>query len=234
MFLFFMELDNEPHLRTEVVKGSNKIFRRGLVQTGEGNVSVRVPGKNELFITPTFNLYENLRNEDIVHITFDGKVLNAGKKPSSEYKLHVEVYKKRPSVSAVIHTHSPYATMMSAARIKIPVLIEEQVIFLGGYVDVSEFASAHTEEFSVNAIKGLGTRNGTLMANHGVLVCGRNMDHAVKMAELIEKLAWIHYGATLMGGTNIISGDSCPMFIDMFEEKFATHTESLSKCEELD
>jgi len=227
-----MELYNEPHLRTEVVNGSQKIYQSALVQAGEGNVSVRVPGKDELFITPTFNQYYNLRNEDIVHMKFDGQVIGEGRKPSSEYKLHVEVYKARPKATAVIHTHSPYATMMSAARKRIPVLIEEQVIFLGGYVEISEFASAHTDEFSDSAIKALGTRNGTLMANHGVLVCGRNMDHAVKMAELVEKLAWIHYGATLMGGTNIISERSCPMFIDVFEERFATHEETTYVCKE--
>lgn len=223
---------SEKQLRSEVVRGAKLIFEKGLVQAGEGNISVRVPEKNEILITPTFNKYYDLTEDDIVHMKFNGAVLSQSRKPSSEYRLHVAVYEARPKVNAVIHTHSPYATMMSAARIKIPVLIEEQVIFLGGYVDISEFASAHTEEFSKNVVEALGTRNGTLMANHGDLLCGREMDHAVKMAELVEKLAWIHYGATMMGGTVTISERSCPMFIDEFEEKFATHTQDLSKCEE--
>jgi len=227
-----MSLIDEERLRLEVVDGAKKIFQKGLVQAGEGNVSFRIPNKDELLITPTFNTYEDLEKPDIVHMKFNGRVLKEGKLPSTEYKLHVAVYQLRPKVMSVIHTHSPYATMMSAARKKIPVLIEEQVIFLGGYIDVSEFASAHTEEFSENAIKALGTRNGTLMANHGVLVCGRTMKHAVKMAELVEKLAWIHYGATLMGGTVTISETSCPMFIEDFESKFSTHREFSSKCEE--
>jgi len=227
-----MSLIDEERLRLEVVDGAKKIFQKGLVQAGEGNVSFRIPNKDELLITPTFNTYEDLEKPDIVHMKFNGRVLKEGKLSSTEYKLHVAVYQLRPKVMSVIHTHSPYATMMSAARKKIPVLIEEQVIFLGGYIDVSEFASAHTEEFSENAIKALGTRNGTLMANHGVLVCGRTMKHAVKMAELVEKLAWIHYGATLMGGTVTISETSCPMFIEDFESKFSTHREFSSKCEE--
>ena len=222
---------NEDQLKMDVINGSKRIFKKGLVQAGEGNVSIRIPGKDEMYITPTFNLYEDLNKKDLVHMKFDGTLLNGGRKPSSEYRLHVDLYKARPDVKSVIHTHSPYATMMSAARIKIPVLIEEQVIFLGGFVDIYEFASAHTEVFSKNAIKALGTRNGTLMANHGTLVCGRNMDHAVKMAELVEKLAWIHYGATQMGGTHVISEKSCPMFIDEFESRFATHTENYSKCD---
>ncbi len=226
-----METTNYSYLKKDVIIGSNKVYKRGLVQAGEGNISVRVPNKDELYITPTFNQYEGLKESHLVHMKFDGTILSTGRKPSSEYKLHVAVYQARPKVQAVIHTHSPYATMMSAARKTIPVLIEEQVIFLGGYVGISEFASAHTEEFSSNVIEALGTRNGTLMANHGVLVCGQTMEHAVKMAELVEKLAWIHYGATLMGGTHVISDKSCPMFIDEFEEKFATHTENQAKCE---
>lgn len=227
-----MSLINEDLLRIEVVNGAKKVFQKGLVQAGEGNISFRIPNKDELLITPTFNTYEDLEKADIVHMKFNGKVLSEGRLPSSEYKLHVAVYQMRPKVMAVIHTHSPYATIMSAARKKIPVIIEEQVIFLGGYIDVSEFASAHSDEFSKNAIQALGTRNATLMANHGVLVCGRSMKHAVKMAELVEKLAWIHYGATLMGGTISISENSCPMFIDDFESKFSTHREFTSKCEE--
>jgi L-fuculose-phosphate aldolase len=226
-----MEAKNEFFIKKKVIDGSNKVYNRGLVQAGEGNISMRVPNKDEFYITPTFNQYEGLNESGLVHMKFDGTILSQGRKPSSEYKLHVAVYQTRPKVMAVIHTHSPYATMMSAARKTIPVLIEEQVIFLGGYVGISEFASAHTEEFSSNVVKALGTRNGTLMANHGVLVCGKTMEHAVKMAELVEKLAWIHYGATQIGGTHVISEKSCPMFIDEFEEKFATHTEDMANCE---
>jgi len=225
-----MSLTDDDQMRLEIVNASKKIYSRGLVQAGEGNLSLRIPGKDEMFITPTYNSYEDLVKANIVHIKFDGIVMNSTRQPSSEYRLHADLYKARPKVMAIIHTHSPYATMLSAARLKIPVLIEEQVIFLGGHVDVSEFASAHTEEFSKNAIKGLGTRNATLMANHGVLACGKSMSDTIKMAELVEKLAWIYYGAKLMGGPVSISDKSCPMFIELFEEKFATHENLISDC----
>jgi len=141
------------------------------------------------------------------------------------------LYQTRPKVMAVIHTHSPYATMMSVARKRIPILLEEQVIFLGGSVNVSEFAVAHSKEFSTYAIKGLETKNGTLMANHGVLVCGRTMNHAVKMAELIEKLAFIYVGAEGLGIVNDIAGTSCLRFHEDFEDMFATHSEETGKCD---
>ncbi len=227
-----MSIIEEDDLRALVVNGAEEIYKKGLVQAGEGNVSMRIPYKDELFITPTFNTYTTLEKEDIVRLKFDGTVLGKKRNPSSEYRLHVAVYQKRPKVNVVIHTHIPYAIILSTARVKIPVLIEEQVIFLGGYVEISHFASAHTEQFSKNVVNALGSRNGVLMANHGSLVCGRNMIHAIKIAELVEKLAWVYYGATLMGGAYSISEKSCPMFIDEFKDKFATVEDIDLTCEE--
>ena len=226
-----MEIFNESLLKMDVINGSNKIYKKGLVHAGEGNMSVRVPWKDEIFITPTFNQYEGLRESDIVHLKFDGTVLSGEKNPSSEYRLHLDLYQARPKVMAVIHTHSPYATMMSVARKRFPILLEEQVIFLGGSVNVSEFAVAHSKEFSAYAINGLETKNGTLMANHGVLVCGRTMNHAVKMAELVEKLAFIYVGAEGLGVVNDIAGTSCLRFHEDFEDMFATHSEETGKCD---
>ncbi len=227
-----MEELNNHLFRAEIVNASKEIYDKQLVQAGEGNISIRVPGKNEMYITPTFNKYYNLRKNEVVHMKFDGTVLNGGRKPSSEYRLHVAVYEARPLVNAVIHTHSPHATILSVARKKIPVLLEEQTIFLGGFVNLSEFSPAHTEGFSKNVIEALGTRNGTLMANHGVLVCGRTIQHAIKMAELVEKLAWIYHGASQMGGAISIGESSCAMFLDEFEKNFATHTQNIPECED--
>jgi L-fuculose-phosphate aldolase len=212
-------------------QGAKRIYEKGLVQAGEGNISIRIETRDELLITPTYNKYLNLKKKHLVYSQFDGKLLSKGSKPSSEYRLHVALYKARPKVQCVIHTHSPHATMMSVARKKIPILLEEQVIFLGGSVNISDFAVAHSDEFSVNAIKGMGTKNGVLLANHGCLVCGRNIDDAIKMAELVEKLAFIYIGAERLGKVNEIARTSCTRFYEDFEENFATHSEEKGKCD---
>jgi L-ribulose-5-phosphate 4-epimerase len=122
------------NLRQLVVDGSKHIYQAGLVQFGEGNVSVRIPGTDELLISPTMNDYENMSTADVVHLKFDGTQICSGKKASSEYRLHVGLYQARPLVQCVIHTHSPYASMFSIARKPIPVIYEEMVIFLGGWI----------------------------------------------------------------------------------------------------
>lgn len=218
-----MKHDLENRLRMDVVNGAKAIFHKGLVEVGEGNVSTRVPEKEELFITPTFNQYETMTKDDIVHLKFDGTQLSKGNRASTEYRLHVAIYKARPKARCVIHTHSPYATMLSVTRKKIPVLMEEMVILLGGAVNVSEFAIAHTEDIGEKALGALGKTNAILLANHGVLVCGRTVEHAVKMAELVEKMARIYWGSSQIGEPVVIPEEAYSKSIKDFNSEFATH-----------
>ncbi|GAG58138.1 unnamed protein product, partial [marine sediment metagenome] len=97
-----MSLTKENKLRIEVVDGAKAIFNKGLVEAGEGNVSIRNGRKEELFITPSFNQYSTLKKDEIVHLSFDGTPLSTGKLPSTEVKMHIAIYKSRPKVQSVI------------------------------------------------------------------------------------------------------------------------------------
>ncbi|MFW9826969.1 MAG: class II aldolase/adducin family protein [Candidatus Thorarchaeota archaeon] len=216
-----MVINKEDQFRTEVVRGAKSIFVKGLVEAGEGNVSVRNGRKEEFFITPSFNQYETLKPNEIVHLNFEGVALSTGKLPSTEAKMHIAIYKSRPKVQAVIHTHSPFATMLSIVRKGIPIIMEEMYIFLGGSVDVSEFGEAHTTEIGDVALKALGIKNAALLANHGVIVCGKSLDHSIKFAELVEKLAKIYWGSLQIGNPNIISNKHLERFQKLFESLFA-------------
>jgi L-fuculose-phosphate aldolase len=225
-----MEALKEANLRLEIVEAAKEIYNKNLVQAGEGNISMRIPGKEELLITPTYNQYYNLKKTEIVHLKFDGTKVSKGRSPSSEYKLHVAIYQARPRAKAVIHTHSPYATAMSIARKSIPIILEEQVIFLGGSVPISEFGPANTADIGQKALEALGTKNGTLLANHGGIACGRTMNDTIKIAELIEKLAMIYTQAELHDGATEISPNACSHFMPKFEENFATHDQEHGVC----
>lgn len=214
-----------------VVNGSRHIFQAGLVQFGEGNVSVKIPGTDEILISPTMNDYENMTIDDVVHLKFDGSQLSKGKKASSEYRLHVGIYQARPLVQCVIHTHSPYASMFSIARKPIPVIYEEMVIFLGGTIPVAPFGRANTEEITQTAIEGMGDKNAVLMANHGVLVCGKTMDYAMKTAERVEKMARVYQGALQIGHGMVytIEDSACDQFRVKFDENFGTNPSDVPK-----
>ena len=217
----------EDQLRIEVVKGAKSIFAKGLVEAGEGNISVRNSKKEELFITPSFNQYDTLKKEEIVHLNFDGTPLSSGKLPSTEAKMHIAIYKSRPKVQAVIHTHSPFATMLSIVRKNIPIIMEEMYIFLGGSIDVSEFGEAHTEEIGEVALNALGLKNAALLANHGCIVCGKSLDHAIKFAELVEKLAKMYWGALQIGEPKILSKEHLKRFQKLFDSLFSNYPRSM-------
>ncbi len=222
-----MVINKEDQFRMEVVRGAKAIFAKRLVEAGEGNVSVRNGKKEEFFITPSFNQYETLKKEEVVHLNFDGTPLSTGKLPSTEAKMHIAIYKSRPKVQSVIHTHSTFATMLSIVRKSIPIIMEEMYIFLGGSVNVSEFGEAHTIEIGEVALNALSIKNAALLANHGVIVCGKSLDHAIKFAELVEKLAKMYWGALQIGEPKIISKEHLERFQKLFDSLFSNYPRSM-------
>ena len=102
--------------------------------------------------------------------------------------MHIAIYKSRPKVQAIIHTHSPFATMLSIVGKGIPIIMEEMYAFLGGSVDVYEFGKAQTGQIGEVALKALGTKNAALLANHGVIVCGKSLDHAIKFYNVAREV----------------------------------------------
>src|SRR5271157_4894704 len=128
-------------LRMEIVRASRAIISKKLVEIGEGNISARIPDSDEFFVTPSYNNYENMNPMDAVHMNVDGTIISCpeGRKPSTEWPLHATIYKYRPRVNFVIHTHSPYATTMAVLRESIPPILEEMVVFVGGEIKVAPF-----------------------------------------------------------------------------------------------
>ena len=216
-----MEANKINELKKEVVKAAKSLFNKGIVENNEGNVSVRVGRIEEFLITPTANQYDTLTEDQIVHMAFDGTPLSTGKLPSTEAKLHTAIFKSRPKVQCVIHTHSTYATMLSVLRKNIPIIMEEQVIYLGGSIDLSSYGEAHTDDFGQVALDALGYKNGALLANHGVIVCGKSVSNAIKNAEFVEKLAKIYWGTLQVGEPHILTDQNLDKFHKMFKQLFA-------------
>ncbi|MBY9007587.1 MAG: class II aldolase/adducin family protein [Candidatus Lokiarchaeota archaeon] len=216
-----METEKIEELRNSVVDAAKSIFSKGLVENNEGNVSIRVGRNEEYLITPTANQYDTITEDQIVHMAFDGTPLSSGKLPSSEAKLHTAIFKSRPKVQCVIHTHSTYATILSIVRKSIPIIMEEQIIYLGGSIDISSYGEAHTDDFGEVALKALGYKNGAILANHGVIVCGKSAANAIKNAELVEKFAKIYWGSLQIGEPHLLIEENLERFHKMFRQLFA-------------
>jgi L-fuculose-phosphate aldolase len=217
-----MEKDKLEQQRKTVVVGAQEIYNKRLVEDGEGNVSVRI-SKNEILVTPTSTKYSLLNPDLIVHMDLDGNVLGTGKIPSTEVKMHLAVYKDRPKVKCVIHNHSPYVSMLSVLRKDIPIIMEQQLIFLGGKIQCTEITEAHTEEMGVSALKALGRNNAAILANHGAIICGKSLDHAIRFAVILEKMAKVYWGALQIGEPLAIPEENLEEHEKMFTRLFASY-----------
>jgi len=181
------------------------MVEKGLVIGKAGNVSVRLASEGRrslLAITPTSRYYDSLTPDDIPVVDFQGKPVEGSLAPSSEAALHIGVYQKRSAVNAVIHTHSPYATMLAVAGVEIPPIVEDQVVFLGGDVKLARYAPSGTNELAANAIEALGARNAVLLAGHGVIGVGRSLREALAICEMLEKTAKIYVCTMALGRAN--------------------------------
>ncbi|MBD3353695.1 MAG: class II aldolase/adducin family protein [Candidatus Lokiarchaeota archaeon] len=202
--------------RDIVYKGAKRVYDRGLSQMGEGNVSVRVKRKNEMYITPSQNDYATMTPEDVVHIDFNGEHLSKGRRASSEFLLHKVLYESRKKAKCAIHCHAKHAIMLAVAGKKLPLIIEEMAFFIGGEVNVTDYAASGSVELGEKVIEAMGDANAVLIRNHGLFVCGRDMDTTVKVALLVEKMAEVYLGALQLGSIDPLPPEKTKKWIDMF------------------
>lgn len=172
-----------------------------------GNLSVYDRKRDLIVITPTSVPYENMAPEDMAVLRPDGEVLEGKYRPSSEWRMHAAVYRDKPEVSALIHTHSPYATAFAVNNRNIPVILIEMVVFLGGDVPLAGYATPGTKGVGDEAVKVLGDRGGCLLANHGVLAVGNSLEQAHLRAVYIEDAAKIYSIALSNGPVVTMSGE---------------------------
>ncbi len=193
--------------RTVVVQAAQLLLRRGLVAATSGNVSLRLEGDAEeglIAITPTSMDYETMTPGDIVVIDYDVDVIEGDTVPSSESLTHVAVYKARADISAVIHTHSIYASVLAVAGVALPPVLDELVAYLGGPVEVAEYGFPSTEDLGGKATVAMGERNAVFLRNHGVLAAGRDMTDALRSCELVERAAQIFIQARALGNVETL------------------------------
>jgi len=186
-------------LREQVVLAAKRMAACKLVVGSAGNVSARVPGEDRFIITPSSLPYSEMKAEDTVIVDLEGNVLTEGRPPSMETVIHRRVYLVRPKVGAILHTHSLYASALSALRIPIPAFLEELVPYIGGPVAVADYGPTASDELAENACKALEDRAAVLLANHGTLCVGVDLDRAFSVAELVEEAAQIYVLARSAG-----------------------------------
>ncbi len=165
-----------------------------------GNVSMRVEGENVFVITPSTLPYDELTTEDICVVDFEMNPMEGERTPSVESGFHLEVYKRRDDVNAVIHTHQIYGSMFAAQNKPIPPLFDEVTLHIGHIVEVIPYALSGSPELITNIGSKLDNLcHCYLMQNHGVLNLGATLEKAWLNVELLEKTAQIYQGILATG-----------------------------------
>jgi L-fuculose-phosphate aldolase len=198
-----MRAENEA--RAAVLAAAKGMLERGLTSGTSGNVSARLAG-GTILITPSGLPYQDMGPGDLVVITMAGEPVSpggGGLAPSSEYQLHAACYQAFGEIGAVLHSHPPYASMFAAARMPVPAVIDEAVIFLGGEIPVAPYAisgSAQVGANGANAVTVLADRASALLASHGLVTVADTPAQALHRAVVSEHCAQVAWGARALGG----------------------------------
>lgn len=173
----------------EIIGISNEIYDKGLVSGKSGNISARFKGENGdiIAITPTLKSLSNLHEEDIVLVDMNGNVLTRGV-PSSEVNMHIEIYKKRPDVNGIVHTHSPYATGFAHSTKRIRRL-EGFGAIKSEYMAEIEYEKPGSDELAKSASEGLGNEDVLILKKHGVVCVADSLKEAELLAIFVEESA---------------------------------------------
>lgn len=185
----------------------------GLNRGTSGNVSVR--SGNGFYITPTGMRYEQLLADDIPRMALDGSH-QGRRKPSSEWRFHRDLYATRPEIGAVLHAHSPFAVSLACLRADIPPFHYMIARFGGDTIRCADYAIFGSEALSTAALAAMQQRKACLLANHGLLVAGRDLDEALALAGELEELCEQYWRACQLGQPILLSGDEMNAVLQQF------------------
>lgn len=177
------------HLKEEVYRLHLELPKNNLVVWTGGNVSARDPETGLVVIKPSGIRYEELRPEHHVVVNLQGDVVEGHLKPSSDTASHLYIYRHRPEVNGVVHTHSPYATAFAALGRPIPVYLTAMADEFGGPIPCAGFALIGGEEIGQQVVEHIGKSPAVLLKHHGVFTVGPTAEAAVKAAVMVEDAA---------------------------------------------
>src|SRR6266508_5628677 len=196
----------ESTLRADIVEVGRRMYARGYTASNDGNISARL-GTDRLLMTPK-SVCKGFMTPDMMCITdLDGRKLQGDRDPSSEMLMHLEVYRQRPDVQAVVHAHPPTATGFAVAGIPLDRAVLAEVVTTLGSIPIAEYATPSTDELPAACRKYLKAHDGLLLANHGALAIGHDLFTAYHRMETIEHFARISLVSRLLGREHLFSRD---------------------------
>ena len=201
-------------LRSELIATARAMQPAGLNRGTSGNASVR--SGDGFYITPTGMAYDRLHEDDIPLMALDGSHVGS-RKPSSEWRFHRDLYAARPEVGAVLHAHSPFAVSLACLRLDIPPFHYMIARFGGDTIRCAEYAIFGSNSLSTAAMAAMAERKACLLANHGLLVAGGDLDEALALAIELEELCEQYWRACQLGQPVLLTAEEMGAVLEKFK-----------------
>ena len=203
--------------KKELVEYGKKMSAEGLSSGTSGNLSIYLKEEGVVLITPSGIGYFDTTPEDIVVMDLEGNIIEGTRKPSSEWHIHTLFYKNKPEARAVVHTHSKFCTTL--ATLRMPIKAVHYVIADAGTNEVpcAPYRRYGTEELAKVAVESAKESNAVLLANHGIVVCGKNLKSAYGLAKGMEYVAEIQVTAMSVGEPVVLSKEEMDEVLEGFK-----------------
>lgn len=212
----------ELQLRRQIIATALRMNALGINRGKSGNVSAR--WKSGFLVTPSGLPYEKTKPADIVFVDAAGKA-SGKREPSSEWRFHHDIYRTRKECLAVVHTHSSFATTLACLRMEIPAFHYMIAVAGGNSIRCAPYATFGTQALSDRALAALAGRNACLLANHGMIALGADLDGALALAVEVESLCEQYWRVLQIGNPALLSDEEMAIVID----KFRTYGKAASR-----
>jgi len=208
----------------------HKLYDRGFVTATDGNVSARLECGN-ILVTPTALNKGQVGESDLVEVKPDGSAVTLGRKASTELDMHLFIYQERPDIQAVVHAHPPHATGFATARIPLTACLFPEVIVGLGAIPLADYATPSTKEVSESLAPHVKTADAILLANHGVVTYGKDVEEAYFKMEKVEHAAHISFVARVLGGEHPLSESDIDKLTKISQSSYGKDFTSKVACE---
>ncbi len=205
---------NAHKIKQDICDIGRRIYNRGFAAANDGNITVRI-GENEVLCTPTMHCKGFLKPDDIATVDMQGNQTAGRKKRSSEALLHLEIYRQRPEVKSVVHCHPPHATAFAVAREPIPQCVLPEVEVFLGDVPITKYETPGGQAFADTIIPFVKKTNVIILANHGTVSFGENVERAYWWTEILDAYCRILLLSKSLGGVRYLSEDKERELLDL-------------------
>ncbi len=195
---------DELQVREWIVECGRRLHQKGFVAANDGNISVKF-NNHEILATPTGISKGFLKTDDLIVLDLKGNILSGSRKPSSEIQMHLVIYDERTDARAVVHAHPVYATGFATSNTALQECVLAEIVTTLGSIPLVPYATPSTRELADTLRPYIRSADACLLANHGVVTCGKDLDDAYFKMERVEHYAQILFVAKLLGGSRTLN-----------------------------